>query len=111
LAQDESVMFKLFAKVLVVSLIMLNIGWSVDACVFTSPEQVNTALLQNDTTSPDSLGAGLDCDDWCYAWVSHVALTRNDVEMISVSTAISVNSYTLSYSSLSIPPPHHPPIA
>ncbi len=58
-----------------------------------------------DDQSPDTPNAGLDCDDWCHAWVSPVALTRNIVPDVFIPTIISGGgTYTLSYSSLPIPP-------
>jgi hypothetical protein len=105
-------MYRLFAQVLILSLFTLNVGWAADACQFTGPGKVESALLQSDNISPEFPEAGIDCDDWCYAWVGPVALTRNDVVNITVSTSIiSFASRTLSYSSLAIPPPYHPPIA
>lgn len=104
-------MTRFIAQLLIVSLLTLNIAWAVDECAIADPGQVNGVLLPVDDQSPDSLNAGPDCDDWCHAWVSPVALTRNSVPDIFIPTIISGGTYLLSYSSLPIPPPYHPPIA
>jgi hypothetical protein len=104
-------MIRFIAQLLIVSLFTLNFAWAVDECSFTNPEQVNDVLLQAGDTSPDSSNAGLDCDDWCPGWISYITLKRNDAPGVYMHTSLSGSSYTFSYSSLSIPPPFHPPIA
>lgn len=104
-------MVRLIAHLLIVSLLTLNIAWAADECAFNDPGQVRGVLLQVDAPSLDFLKVGLDCDDWCQAWVSPVALNRSVVTHLYIPATISGGSYTFSYSSLSIPPPSHPPIA
>lgn len=104
-------MIRFIAQLLIVSLLTLNIAWAVDECAIADPGQVNGVLLPVDDQSPDSPNTGLDCDDWCHAWVSPVALTRNSVPAVFIpATIISGGAYILSYSSLPVPPPYHPPI-
>lgn len=104
-------MIRFVAQLLIVSLLTLNIAWAMDACAFSDPGQVGGVLLQTDDPSPDSPNAGLDCDDWCHAWVSHVALTRSSIPAIHIPAIITGGFYLFSYSSLPIPPPFQPPIA
>lgn len=104
-------MVRFMTQLLVVSLLTLNIAWSVDVCAFTDPEPAGNVLLQSDDQSPNSPNASLDCDDWCHAWVTHIALTRSMLTDVNVLVTISGDSYQLFCSSLAIPPPFHPPIA
>lgn len=105
-------MARFITQLLIISLLTLNIAWAVDECAFTDPGQGDGALVQTDDQSPDSPNAGLDCDDWCHAWVSHIALTRSSIPDVHLPAIITGGSYTLSsYSSLPIPPPFQPPIA
>lgn len=104
-------MVRFITQLLIISLLTMNIAWAVDECAFTDPGQGGGALVQNDDQSPDSPNTGLDCDDWCHAWVGHNALMRSPLPEACIPTVITGGSYLLSYSSLSIPPPFHPPIA
>lgn len=102
-------MVRFITPLLTISLLTLNIAWAVDECAFTDPGQGGGVLVQTDEQSPDSPNTGLDCDDWCHAWVSHIALTRSSIPDVHIPTIISGGSYLFSYSSLSIPPPFYPP--
>lgn len=104
-------MVQFITRLLIVSLLTMNIAWAVDACVFTDPGQGGGALVQTDDQSPDSPNTGLDCDDWCHAWVSDIALTRSIVADLYFPATIFGETYTFSFSSLPIPPPFPPPIA
>lgn len=104
-------MVRFITQLLIISLLTLNIAWAMDACAFTDPGQGGGALVQTDDQYPDSPNAGLDCDDWCHAWVSHIALTRSVVPNLYFPATVNDGAYTFSYSSLPIPPPFHPPIA
>lgn len=103
-------MNRFIVQLLIVSLLTLNIAWAFDECAFTDPGQGDGAFVQIDDQSPDFPNTGFDCDDWCHAWVSHIALTRNSLPETYISTVITSSAYLFSYSSLSIPPPFHPPI-
>jgi hypothetical protein len=109
--KNDKLMIRFIAQLLIVSLFTLNIAWAVDECSFTNPEQVNDVLLQAGDTSPDSSNAGLDCDDWCPGWISHIALMRNNAPDVYMLASFSGSSYTFSYSSPPISPPFHPPVA
>lgn len=104
-------MVRLVAHLVIVSLLTLNIAWATDKCAFADPEQVREVLLLGDDLSPDSLEVAFDCDEWCYAWISPVALHRSIVPLVSIPAIVIGGFDTFSYSSLSIPPPSHPPIA
>ncbi|MDY6981370.1 MAG: hypothetical protein SV201_15980, partial [Pseudomonadota bacterium] len=67
-------------------------------------------LLQTNNPTPDFSSGSLDCDDWCHAWVSPVVPTGSSAQDTFITAAFSGNFYKLFYSSLSIPPPFHPPI-
>jgi hypothetical protein len=102
---------KLTVQVLIISLLSLNIAWAVDECALTNPGEVGGLSIQNDTQpSDDPINAGLDCDDWCHAWATPIALPSTIVHDGYTPDTINGNFYTLSYSSLPIPPPFHPPI-
>jgi hypothetical protein len=103
-------MARFIAQLLIISLLTMNIAWAVDECAFTDPGQEGVTLVQTDDQSPDTPNAGLDCDDWCHAWVNHIALTRSTLPEAHIPTVITSGSYLFSYSSLSPPKPFHPPI-
>jgi hypothetical protein len=104
-------MARLTASLLVVSLLSLNIAWAVDECAFTDPGQAHVLSLLADGQSPaDPTNAGLNCDDWCLAWVSQVAPTTGDVLDAHITAIITGGALLFSYSSLPIPPSLQPPI-
>ncbi len=99
------------AKLLIVSLLTLNIAWTADECAFTSPGEPSDLSLKADNQPPvDPTNTGLDCDDWCHGWSNPVALPGAIVSDSYTPAVINGGSCTLSYSSLPIPPPSHPPI-
>jgi hypothetical protein len=104
-------MVRFIVQLLVVSLLTLNIAWAFDDCALTDPVQVSGVMLQaGDQFPDDSPGAALDCDDWCSAWFSPVALPGKIILHDFTPVTIIDSFYTLSFSSLPIPPPFHPPI-
>jgi|GEM_PF-2125441 len=103
-------MSRFIAQLLIVSLLTLNIAWAVDACVLTDPGAPGGTSVQVDGEPPvDPANAGIDCDDWCHAWANPVALQGAFVPDGYASSTLNGGFYTLSYSSLAIPPPLHPP--
>ena len=105
-------MVRFIAQLLIVSLLTLNIAWAFDECALTDPAGASGLSAQADGQSPvDPANAGLDCDDWCHVWVNPIALWNAIVLDGYTPTTINDGSYTLSYLSLPIPPPFHPPIA
>ena len=104
-------MSRFIAQLLIVSLLTLNIAWAVDACVLTDPGASGGTYVQVDGEPPvDPANAGIDCDDWCHAWANPVALPGAIVPDGYASSTLNGGFYTLSYSSLAIPPPFQPPI-
>ena len=103
-------MVRFIVQLLIVSLLTLNIAWAVDECAFTDPGQTNS-VFQIDDSSPDTPNGGLGCDDWCHAWVNPIGLTGSSILDVYILATFSGGACILSYSSLSISPPFHPPIA
>jgi hypothetical protein len=104
-------MLRFIVQLLVVSLLTLNIAWAFDDCVLTDPVQVSEVLPQAGNQSPDNSPSIVpDCDDWCPAWFSPVALPGINILDSYTPATIYDGFYILSYSSLPIPPPFHPPI-
>lgn len=107
-------MIRFIAHLLILSLLTLNIAWAVDACAFTDPaDSVHvTASLQADTQTPvDPARPGLACDDWCHAWVGHVAVVDQSHFAPDVMSVFPAIVSACRYSSRLISPPFHPPIA
>ena len=105
-------MTRFIAQLLIVSLLTLNIAWALDECALTDPADTSGLSVQADGQSPvDPANAGLDCGDWCHAWVNPVALLGSIVPDGYTPATINGGPCALSYSSLPIPPPFHPPIA
>lgn len=107
-------MIRLIAHLLILSLLTLNISWAADACALTDPASLAhaDASLQVDDQSPlDTPSSQSTCDDWCHAWVGHVAAI-NLPRLPLAMTGASLNfTYVYLYSSLITSPPFHPPIA
>ena len=104
-------MIRFIISLLIVSLLTLNVAWAVDACVFTGPGDIGGSSIQADGQPPvDSANAGLDCDNWCLAWINLVALPGSIVPDGYTPATIQGGFYALSYLALPIPPPFHPPI-
>lgn len=104
-------MVRFITQLLIVSLLTLNIAWAADECAFTEPGQAGGLSLQADGLSPsDPADAGLDCDNWCHAWISHIALPDTIVPDGYTPTILGSDFRVFPYSSLAIPPPFHPPI-
>lgn len=105
-------MIRFIVSLLVVSLLTLNFAWAFDKCAFTDPGEPGGLTYQVDDQGPvDPANAGPDCDDWCHAWVNHIALPGSIVPDRHPPATIQGGFYTPSYSSLALPPPFHPPIA
>lgn len=107
-------MIRFVLHLLILSLLTLNIAWAADACAFTDPAESSQAAASLQTDKPtavDPASPGLACDDWCHAWVGHIAvidLSQSSVDPTRVFPAIAFSDH---YSSQQIPPPFHPPIA
>jgi hypothetical protein len=107
-----STMIRLTVSLLIVSLLTLNIAWAVDECAFTDPGQAGlSTLLADDQPPADPTNAGLNCDDWCLAWVSQLAPMTGGVLEAHITAIINDGALLVSYSSLPIPPSLQPPIA
>ena len=105
-------MSQFITRLLIVSLLTLNVAWAADGCAFTFPGDAATASVHVDGDSPvNPSNADFDCDDWCHAWVTVVALLGTIILVSYTPATINGGFYTLSYSSLPIPPLFHPPIA
>lgn len=105
-------MTRFIAQLLIVSLLTLNIAWASDECAFTYPGAAGAMSVHADDDSPaNPSNADFDCDDWCYAWMNVVTLPGTIVLDAYTSATINGGYYTLPYSSLTAPPPFHPPIA
>jgi hypothetical protein len=105
-------MFRFIAKLLIISLLTLNIAWTGDDCSFAALDNAGSQSTQIDDKSPTNLSdTNFDCDDWCHAWANPAALL-GIVIVESNTPAATINSgfYKLSYGSLPIAPPFHPPI-
>ena len=102
-------MIRFIAHLLIISLLTMNIAWAVDECAFNETSGMFVQI--DDKSSANPSNTDFDCDDWCHAWVNHVALPGTLVPDGYALTSISGDCYTLSYFSLTIPPPFHPPIA
>ena len=104
-------MFRFIAKVLIVSLLTLNIAWADDECAFALSGDNSYLPVQTGDESPDkSLETDFDCDDWCHVWANPIALLGAIVLNNHIPITTGTNRYIFSYSSLTIPPPFHPPI-
>jgi hypothetical protein len=104
-------MVRFITSLLIVSLLTLNVAWAVDECAFTDPgEPGGVSHLVDGQVPADPSNAGLDCDDWCHAWVNSVALPGSVVQDRYTPATSLGGLYIPSYSSLPIPPPFHPPI-
>lgn len=102
-------MVRFIARLLIVSVLTLNVSWAVDPCAFTEPR--GDWSLHSDGQPPDvPLNADLDCDHWCYAWVNPVAVLDASVLDGYTTAAIHDDLYAISYSRLAVPPPFRPPI-
>ena len=106
-------MVRFIASLLIVSLLTLNVAWAVDECAFTDPgEPSGVSHLVDCQVPADPSSAGPDCDDWCPAWVSSIALPGGSIVPDSFTPAtLQGGFYVPSYSSLALQPPFHPPIA
>lgn len=105
-------MIRFITHVLILSMLTLNIAWAVDACAFTSPANPTHVSLQADDQTPvDPTNLGLACDDWCHAWVGHIALIEGPAYSFDMTSVFPNITYTPLYSSLKTSPPFHPPIA
>tara|TARA_R110002073_G_scaffold209439_2_gene369951 strand:- start:155 stop:463 length:309 start_codon:yes stop_codon:yes gene_type:complete len=101
-------MVRFIARLLIVSVLTLNVAWAVDACAFTEPG--GDWSLQSEGHPNVPLNADLDCDRWCHAWVNPVALLDASVLDGYTAAAIHDGLYAISYSRLAVPPPFRPPI-
>lgn len=105
-------MVKFIARALILSLLMLNNAWAVDECTLTDSGAPDGLSIQTDTQLPvNSPISDFDCDDWCHVWANPVV--PSDAIGPKHYTLVTINGgfYTLSYFSLTIPPPFHPPVA
>ncbi len=104
-------MIRFIVQLLIVSLLTMNIAWAADACAFTETSETNGIYFQaSDQPPADPINTAINCDDWCYTWVHPLALTSAIVPVVYIPATIDGGNDTLSYSSLPIPPPFHPPI-
>jgi len=105
-------MFRFIAQLLIVSLLSLNFAWAGDECEFSALDDASSLSAQiNDKSPPNLSDTKFDCDDWCHVWANPAALLRivilsNNTPVVTINSGI----YALSYGSLPIPPPFHPPI-
>ncbi len=106
-------MTRFIAQLLILSLFTLNIAWAVDDCALAIPGEAGGLTIQIDAQpSTDQANAGLDCDVWCHAWANPIDLPAAVIaDGCNISATINGGFYILSYFSLPIPPPFHPPIA
>jgi len=100
-------------RLLIVSLFTLNMAWAVDSCAISgcADKVSQLSISQDDSVPADQPTPGLDCDDWCNACVSHIALPNIFSLSKYVPAVVDGNSISNSYSSLVASPPTHPPIA
>ena len=104
-------MIRFIAHLLIISLLTMNIAWAVDECAFTDPSETSGMSVQADDKSPvNPSNTNFDCDDWCHTWANPVFLSGTLFLNDYIAITINGDFYTLSYSSLAIPPPFHPPI-
>jgi len=103
-------MIRFITSLLIVSLLTLNVVWAVDECSF--PGDISgSSLLSNDQPPVDPAQAGLDCDGWCLAWLNLIALPGSIVPDDYTPASFQNGFNELSYLSIPIPPPFHPPVA
>jgi len=104
-------MIRFIAHLLIISLLTMNIAWAVDECAFTDSSKTSSISVQADDKSPvNPSNTNFDCDDWCHTWANPVFLSGALLLNSYIAITINADFYTLSYSSLAIPPPFHPPI-
>lgn len=104
-------MFRFIAQLLIVSLLTLNIAWAGDECAFVALDDASSVSTLIKDKSPANLSdTSFDCDAWCHAWANPMALLGKIILSGSPAETINGDFYSLSYSSLPIAPPYHPPI-
>lgn len=105
-------MFRLIAQLLVVSFLTLNLAWADDECALTLFDDSSVSVQIEDKSPPNLSVNNFGCDNWCHTWANPVDLPgtiKHDGYTSLVTTITSF--YTLSYCSLPLSPPFHPPIA
>jgi len=104
-------MFRLIAQLLVVSFLTLNFAWADDECVLTLLDDSSVSAQIGDISPPNLSDINFDCDNWCHIWANPADLpgTAKLDGYTSVVTIIT-SFHTLSYYSLPLSPPFHPPI-
>ena len=104
-------MSRLIAQLLIISLLTLNAAWAADECAFTALDDAGSLSSQiDDKSPPNNSGTKFDCDDWCHAWVTVVALPGAIILASYTPATINGGFNILPYSSLTASPPFHPPI-
>lgn len=107
-------MIRLLSYFLILSMLTLNIAWVADTCALTNPADSMhaSASLQADNLPPvDLTSSDLCCDDWCDAWVGHIAVVDQPLPAPDVMSIFPTIAYACHYTSLRNSPPFHPPIA
>lgn len=106
-------MIRFIVRLLILSLVTLNIAWAADACALTNVVDSSPAVVLagvDDSTSTDPFNPNLACGHWCHAWVSHLAILDAPLTSFTASGICPLVAVTPPYTSLLISPPFHPPI-
>lgn len=106
-------MIRFIVRLLMLSLLTLNISWAADACALTDVVNTShTAMAHgaDDSTPADPANMNLACGHWCHTWVSHLAVLDAQVAASTVHGIGPLVAVAQSYTSLLISPPFHPPI-
>lgn len=107
-------MIRFIVRLLILSLLTLNITWAADACALTdvvSSSHTAAATDADNSTPVDPANPNLACGHWCHAWVSHLAILNTPVTSFTAPGIRPFVATVLPYALLLIAPPFHPPIA
>lgn len=106
-------MIRFIVRLLILSLLTLNITWAADACALTdvvNSSHIAAATDANDSTPADPANPNLACGHWCHAWVSHLAILDAPLTWFTAPGICPLVAVAHPYTSLLISPPFHPPI-
>ena len=106
-------MIRFIVRLLILSLLTLNITWAADACALTdvvNSSHTAVAVGADDSTPVDPADPNLACGHWCHAWVSHLAILDAPLTSFTAPGICPLVAVAPPYTSLLISPPFHPPI-
>ena len=104
-------MIRMIARLVIVSLLTLNMAWAYDDCAFSDPPSSGAGATQPLDPAPAKIpGIVPTCNHWCSGWMHLVTLPGSSALPPGLLPAdFNGRLYVVQYVFLPAPPPTHPP--